>query len=46
MKKHRWCSIKLGCACSAIATRGPLQQTHGSQLTLKHNSQPLSQTIT
>ena len=29
-KQHRWCSIKLGWACSVIATRGRLQQTHGS----------------
>ena len=51
MTHHRWCSMKLGCACSAIATRGLLQHTHGSQPNqttspLKHNIQPLSQTIT
>ena len=51
MTQHRWCSMNLGCACSVIATRGFLQQTHGSQPNqttspLKHNIQPLSQTIT
>ena len=51
MTQHRWCSMKLGCACSAIATRGLLQHTHGSQPNqttspLKHNIQPLSQIIT
>ena len=45
-KQHRWCSIKLGWACSVIVTRGLLQQAHGSQPTLKHKSQPPSQTIT